>query len=109
MSGYEQAMKKGLEISEIAIIDLYLHQPFHLEAVLTAPPKTLKTVSMTLIDWYSGILCSRKEKLQKISSFVVADAYFSKITFVNPLSDAGFQLIRKLRSDANLRYEFKGE
>ena len=108
-SGSEQAMKKGLEISEIAVIDLDLHQSFHLEAVQTAPPKTLKTVSMTLIDWYSGILCSRKEELQKISSIVVADAYFSKITFVNPLLDAGFQLISKLRSDANLRYKFTGE
>jgi len=58
---------------------------------------------MTLIDLYSGILCSRKEELQKTSSIVVADAYFSKITFVNPLLDAGFQLISKLRSDVNLR------
>ena len=64
---------------------------------------------MTLIDWYAQIICSRKEELQKISSIVVADAYFSKITFVNLLIAAKFQVISKLRSDANLRYKFTGE
>lgn len=108
-SGSVQAVKKGLEISEIAVIDIDLHQSFHLEAIQTAPPKTLKTVSMSLIDWYAQIICSRKEELQKISSIVVADAYFSKITFVNLLIAAKFQVISKLRSDANLRYKFTGE
>ena len=50
-SGSAQAVKKGLEISEIAVIDLDLHQAFHLEAVQTVPPKTLKVVSMSLINW----------------------------------------------------------
>ena len=64
---------------------------------------------MSLINWYEQIICSRKEELQKISSVVVADAYFSKIYFVNPLIDAGFYVISKLRNDAHLRYKFTGE
>lgn len=108
-SGSDQAVKKGLEISEIAVIDIDLHHAFHLEAVQTVPPKTLKVVSMSLINWYAQIICSRKEELQKISSIVVADAYFSKIKFVNPLLNAGFHIISKLRNDAHLRYKFTGE
>src|ERR1035437_9695034 len=45
-SGSDQALKKGLDTSEIAVIDLDLHQAFHLEAVQTVPTKTLKVVSM---------------------------------------------------------------
>jgi len=108
-SGSDQAVKKELEISEITVIDLDLHHAFHLEAVQTVPPKTLKVVSMSLIIWYAQIICSREEELQKISSIVVADAYFSKIKFVNPLLDAGFHVISKLRNDAHLRYKFTGE
>jgi len=56
---------------------------------------------MSLINWYAQIICSRKEELQKISFLVVADAYFSKIKFVNPLLYAGFHVISKLRNDAH--------
>lgn len=108
-SGSDKCTKKGLEISQIALIDIDLNQSFHLEAVQTAPVKTLKIASLSLCDWYAHSLCTRKEELQKISKLVVADAFFSKITFIEPLKAAGFQVISKLRDDANLRYKFTGE
>ena len=86
-SGSDQCSKKGLEIAQIALIDIDLNQSFHLEAVQTVPVK----------------------KLQKLSKIVVADAFFSKITFVQPLMNEGFHVISKLRDDANLRYKFTGE
>jgi hypothetical protein len=33
----------------------------------------------------------------------------SKITFVNPFMEAGFQVISRLRDDANLEYFFIGK
>jgi hypothetical protein len=45
----------------------------------------------------------------KTSKYLVADAYFSKITFVKPFLEAGFQVISRLRDDADLQYIFLGE
>jgi len=108
-SGSDQRTKKGLEIAQIALIDIDLNQSFHLEAVQTVPVKTLKIASLSLSDWYALSIINRKEELQKLSKIVVADAFFSKITFVQPLMNEGFHVISKLRDDANLRYKFKGE
>ena len=108
-SGSDQCSKKGLEIAQIALIDIDLNQSFHLEAVQTVPVKTLKIASMSLSDWYAHSIISRKQELQKLSKIVVADAFFSKITFVQPLMNEGFHVISKLRDDANLRYKFTGE
>jgi len=108
-SGSDQCTKRGLEIAQIALIDIDLNQSFHLEAVQTVPAKTLKIASMSLSDWYALSIINRKEELQKLSEIVVADAFFSKITFVQPLMNEGFHVISKLRDDANLRYKFTGE
>ena len=108
-SGSDQCTKRGLEIAQIALIDIDLKQSFHLEAVQTVPTKTLKVASMSLADWYALTIINRKEELQKVSKIVVTDAFFSKITFIQPLIKEGFHVISKLRDDANLRYKFSGE
>lgn len=108
-SGSDQCARRGLEISQIALIDIDSNQSFHLEAVQTVPTKTLKTASMSLSDWYAHSIITRKEDLQKLSALVVVDAFFSKITFIQPLMNEGFHVISKLRDDANLRYKFTGE
>jgi hypothetical protein len=107
-SGSDQCTKKGLEIAQIALIDIDLHQSFHLEAVQTVPVKTLKQADLSLVDWYAHSIITRKQELLPLSKIVVADAFFSKITFIEPLMDAGFHVISKLRDDANLRYKYTG-
>lgn len=57
---------------------------------------------LSFIDWYALSIVERKEELQKLSDIVVANAFFSKITFVRPLMKNGFHVIFKLREDANL-------
>lgn len=108
-SGSDQCIKKGLEIAEFSLLDIDSNQSFHLEAAQTPPVETLKTVSMTLPEWYAFSIISRKEKLQELSNIIVADAYFSKITFIQPLIKEGFHVISKFRDDANLRYLYTGE
>ena len=56
------------------------------------------------VDWYSGYLISRKDQLQKISNLVVADAFFSKETFITPMCKNGFHVISRFRNDAALYY-----
>lgn len=50
------------------------------------------------------VLRVRKESLLRITRYVVADAYFSKATFVNGALEMGFDVISCLRDDASLRY-----
>lgn len=81
-----------------------LHTCFHLEAVQTPPVKTLEQAKWTLVDWYLHVLCTRKETLQRLTKYVVADAYFSKSTFVDGALDMGFHVISRLRDDAYFQY-----
>jgi hypothetical protein len=98
-SGCAGAPKPGIEVCGIAAIDLDNRTAMHLEAVQTVP----KT-NESLIEHYAGMLIDRKAKLQEISTIIVADAYFSKETFVNPICNAGFTVVSKLRDDARMTY-----
>ena len=67
--------------------------------------KANKTVSKdTLITLYLNALRDNLEKLQKISKAIVADAYFSKATFVSEALGMGFHVVSRFRDDACLRY-----
>lgn len=99
-SGCAKMAKRGLEISGIGVIDIDLHTCLHLEAVQTPPCGTLEQVKWTLIDWYLYVLRTRKEKPQQLTRYVVANAYFSKFTFVSGALDMGFHVISRFRDDA---------
>ena len=47
---------------------------------------------------------TRKETLQRLANYVVADAYFSKSTFVYGAFEMGFHVISGFRDDAYFRY-----
>lgn len=104
-SGCAGKTKWGLEIAGIAAIDIDNHTGFHLEAVQT--PSDLKTES--LVDHYTKVLITRKDSLLSLSRYIVADAYFSKRKFVTDLCKNGFEVISRLRDDADLQYKFYGE
>ena len=103
-SGCAKMAKRGLEISGIGVIDMDLHTCLHLEAVQTPPTQTLEQVKWSLIDWYLHVLRVRKDALQRLTRYVVADAYFSKSTFVDGALDMGFHVISRFRDDAYFRY-----
>lgn len=50
------------------------------------------------------VLRTRKGTLQRLTKYVVADAYFSKSTFVDGALDMGFHVISRFRDDAYFRY-----
>ncbi len=104
-SGCAGKSKWGLEIGGIGVIDQCNHTAFHLEAVQT--PSKLEDKS--LLDHYGQVLIARKDSLLDISKYLAVDAYFSKEPFVSSMCDQEFELISRLRSDADLRYLYKGE
>ena len=107
-SGCAGNYKRGLEIMGIGVIDIDNHECMTLGSIQTPDSKTLDRVDKNLVDWYSGYLISRKEQLQKISNLVVADAFFSKETFITPMCKNGFHVISRFRNDAVLYYPASG-
>ena len=96
-------MKRGQEIFGVGVIDVENHDCMTLSAPQTPDAKSLEEMDYNLVEWYCQNLIILKEKLQKISRLVVADAFFSKETFVNPLKE-GFHVISRFRNDAVLFY-----
>ena len=103
-SGCASEYKRGLEIMGIGVIDVDSHECMTLGSVQTPDSKTLDNVDKSLVDWYAGYLIKRREHLQRISNIVVADAFFSKGTFVTPMCRNGFHVISRFRNDAVLFY-----
>ena len=103
-SGVAGQSKHGLEISGIAAVDITNHTAFHLEAIQT--PNNLDKGE--LLEHYTKIIIERKNELQLVSRFVVADAYFSKEPFVSELCNNGFDVISRFRKDVRLQYVFIG-
>ncbi len=54
-----------------------------------------------MVDFFGVIKRYRKELL-KLSTLIVADAYFSTSTFVNGIKKEGFSLISRFRDNACL-------
>lgn len=104
-SGCAGKAKWGLEFCGMAVLDLKRRTAFHLFGFQTVDLQN----NESLVAFYVRKIMEKKEDLLKISKYLVADAYFSKITFVKPFVKAGFVIISRLRDDANLQYIFVGE
>lgn len=98
-SGCAGAVKRGLELCGIAALDLDNHIAMHLVALQTIPAE-----GENLLQFYARILVERAAELHKISDIVVADAYFSKKSFVYAMHKAKFRMVSLLRSDSVLTH-----
>lgn len=103
-SGVAGEMKRGQEVSGVGVIDVDNRDCMTQSAIQTPDTKSLEEMDYNLVDWYCQNIIILKEKLQKISRLIVADAFFSKETFVNPLLKEVFHVISRLRNDAVLFY-----
>jgi hypothetical protein len=71
-------------------------------------PRGAKAIP-NLLDWYGNVLFERRETLSKLSSYIVADAFFAKKPFADQVLAIEMHLISHLRDDADLKYLFRGE
>ncbi len=109
-SGCASAMKRGLEILGIGIVDIDSRDCMMLRAEQT-PDKTYlekQGEDYNLVDWYLDVLRKHKDELLGITRYVVADAWFSKAKFVGEACLLGFHVISRLRDDAALWYAHDG-
>ena len=102
-SGCAGNYKRGLEILGIGVIDIDNHDcmalgPFRRR--IARPWIIWARISLT----GTAYLISRKDKIQSISRTVVADAFFSKETFITPMCENDFHVISRFRNDVILYY-----
>ena len=112
-SGCASAMKKGLEILGISIVDADARDSIFLKAEQTftgkkrgRKPKCTKGMDDpdSLTGWYLRMLTSIRRQLLSVCKLIVADAYFSKESFVTGVQRLGFDLVSRFRDDVRLRY-----
>ena len=96
-SGCASSIKRGLEILGIGLVDIDNHDCFTLQAIQTPDTITLDNEDGDIVTWYAKSICLIKDKLQELSSYIVADAYFAKSTFLNIISQGNFHLISRFR------------
>ncbi|RGM53581.1 hypothetical protein, partial [Parabacteroides distasonis] len=103
-SGCAGEYKLGLEIMGIGVIDIDNRECMTLGSIQTPDCKTLDNMGKNPVDWYSGYLISKKDKIQSLSKTVVADAFFSKETFITPMCENDFHVISRFRNGVVLYY-----
>ena len=108
-SGCLGKMAPGIEIGGLAVADVDRNTALILEALQTPLAEDLKQRGKTWIDHYGSMIIDRAAQISALSSYLAVDGYFSKKSFVDQItSQTDLHLICKLRSDANLRYLYKG-
>ena len=108
-SGCAGAVKHGLEIMGLGLIDIDAHNCMMLRAHQTPGTSELKMRNKSLTDHYIGVVKRYSKELLKLSNLIVADAFFSNRTFYEGIRKYGFHLISRFRDDARLYYLFEGE
>ena len=107
-SGCAQSVKHGLEIMGIGLIDIDAKDCMMLRAHQSLSNKELSLRNKTMVDFYISVIKRYRKELLKLSTLIVADAYFSTSTFVNGIKKEGFSLISRFRVNACLFYVYAG-
>jgi len=105
-NGKQGKAENGLEISTLAIVDVDYNTAYNLSTRQT-PVKPIN--DETRIDQYIAHLKEDRASLPRSIRYLVADGYYSKIKFIEGVSNLKLKQIGKLRHDANLRWLYKGE
>jgi len=123
-SSHDKAVK-GLEISNLAVIDVTDNTGYTLSSWQTPPPEEIEALvagsetvededteddaEISRVDFYAEHLRRDAVHLPNDVKYLVVDGYYAKSKFVKAARKAGLHIVGKLRHDANLRYLFKGD
>jgi len=103
-SGVAGRTKIGLEIGGFGVVDIENNTCMHLIAVQTLNHKKCDS----LLKYYAETVCEYAARFRTISKRMLVDAYFSKYNFVQPVCEAGLDIISRLRDDSVLFYRYLG-
>jgi hypothetical protein len=114
---------KGLELSNLAVIDVTTNTGYTLSSRQTPPQEEIEnmvaaakstivqasaTDEITRMDFYAAHLTEDAVHLPAEVGYIAADGYYAKVKFVTAVQQIDRHLISKFRCDANLRYLYTG-
>lgn len=108
-SGTAGKALKGLEIGCLCFAGVEEHSALHGICVQSPTPESLHRKGKTLVDHYVKVILDRIKEIVALTAYLVVDGYFMKKDFIEPLLQKGLHVITKARSDANLRYVYRGK
>ncbi|MFO7554333.1 MAG: transposase [Desulfobacterales bacterium] len=109
--GSHSRAERGLEFSELAVVDVDYGTAYHLSMQQTPDTDTLHATlgpEKTRIDWYLSHLEEDGPFLPPEVSHLAVDGYYAKVKFVDGACAFGLHVVSKLRHDAQLRYLYSG-
>ena len=92
----------------IGLIDIDANDCIMLRAHQSLTGKELGLRDKSMTDFYISVIKRYRRELLKLSTLIVADAYFSTSTFVNGIKKYGFSLVSRFRDNACLYYVYNG-
>ncbi len=98
--------EKGLEISELAVVDINYNTAY---SVSTWQTPDSFSAGLTRTDWYVEHFIQDAPCLPPSVRYLAADGYYAKNKFADGVTGAGYHLISKLRIDADLRWLYIGK
>ena len=126
-SSHDQA-SKGLEISNLGVIDVTDNTGYTLSSWQTPPQEEIEALvaertasenereeegddddEISRVDFYAEHLRRDAAHLPDDVKYLVVDGYYAKSKFVKAARKTDLHMVGKLRHDANLRYLFKGK
>jgi hypothetical protein len=97
--------QKGLEMSLVCLIDPKANTAYSLDA-----RQTLDSEDATRVDSYAAQVSELAPTLKGLGvRYLAADAYYSKLKFVDAVCGANLELVSKLRCDADMQWLYEGE
>lgn len=112
-NGSASKAEKGLEISAMAVVDVRQKTAYSLSVQQTPANSSFSNQSgqpqTTRIDYYLTQLQATVPYLPSSLRYVVSDGFYSKVKWVEGVTDLKLDAIGKLRRDANLRYLYQDE
>ena len=120
-SSHDQATK-GLEVSDLAVIDVTDNTGYSLSSWQTPPQEKIEKLvadrkpatneanedEITRVDFYAEHLRRAAPYLPQDVNYLAVDGYYTKLKFVNTVREVDLHMVGKLRHDADLRYLYDG-
>jgi len=108
-SGSAKAVKWGLEICGFGVVDVDNNTAFHLKAWQTPGIDNPDAEQFNLLLHYASLISRNAKEFKEISTYMVADAYFSKKPIVDTVLGLKMNFISRLRNDSVLKYKYYGK
>lgn len=106
-SGCAGAVKWGLEVCFLAVIDVKHRTGFHYS--LQQTQQSLIAAGGGLYKYYAAMLVKHKDLLIALAgNILVVDAFFSNHVFYEAVKGGGFVLLSRMQKRSKMRYKFIG-